>query len=48
MLSTGYATIQKIMVGKIFKVLKEVSYAHQGCIYVNENTAKTVFKITSK
>jgi len=31
-----YTTIQKFGIGKIFKMfLKEVSYFHQGCNYLN-------------
>ncbi len=38
-----YSTTQKFRVGKIFKMfLKEVSSAHQGCIYLIKNTVKMV------
>ncbi len=38
-----YTTGQKFLDGKIFKMfLKEVSAAHQGFIYLIQNTAKTV------
>ncbi len=36
-----YTTIWKFGGGKIFKwFLKEVSYAHQGCIYLIKNKSK--------
>ncbi len=29
-----------ILISKVFNVFKEVSYAHQGCIYLIKNTEK--------
>ncbi len=37
-----YITVQKFGVGKILNVLKEVSSAHQDCIYLIKNTVKNV------
>ncbi len=38
-----YNAIQKFGISKIFNVLKEVSYAYKGCIYLIKNTEKTYF-----
>jgi len=42
--SKSYITVQKFGVGKILFLMfvKEVSYAHQGFIYLIKNTVKTV------
>ncbi len=45
-----YTTIQKFEVSKIFLFLKEVSYAHQGCIYLIKKKILKIFlqfKITA-
>ncbi len=37
-----HTTSQKFLNSKIFNVFKEVSSAHQACIYLIQSTAKTV------
>ncbi len=40
---SSYASVQKFGVGKIFVMfIKKVSYAHQGCMYLFQNTVKSV------
>ncbi len=36
----NYTTGQKFGIIKMFQFLKEVSYAHQGCIHLINNTVK--------
>ncbi len=43
-----YTTVQGVWVSKILMFLKEVSYAHKGCIYFINNELLVQFKITVK